>query len=135
MYKKNFIGISVFGYENKEKHPIYVSKGCCKEKHLDLLLIGEEGMRHYVIIKDFNTLMYYHNLHCGKKHFCCYCLKVFSIEEILKRHIKDCFKTNGKQNIIIPKQGEFIKCKNYERKIKSPFLIYAEFESIFTART
>ena len=24
--KKNFIGISVFGYENKEKHPIYVSK-------------------------------------------------------------------------------------------------------------
>ena len=23
--KKNFIGISVFGYENKEKHPIHVS--------------------------------------------------------------------------------------------------------------
>ena len=27
--KKNFISISVFGYENKEKHPIYVSKNCC----------------------------------------------------------------------------------------------------------
>ena len=27
--KKNSIGISVFGYENKEKHPIYVSKKCC----------------------------------------------------------------------------------------------------------
>ena len=26
--KKNSIGISVFGYENKEKHPIYVSKTC-----------------------------------------------------------------------------------------------------------
>ena len=24
--KKNSIGISVFGYENKEKHPIYASK-------------------------------------------------------------------------------------------------------------
>ena len=27
--KKNSIGISAFGYENKDKHPIYVSKKCC----------------------------------------------------------------------------------------------------------
>ena len=39
--KKNSIGISVFGYENKEKYPIYVSKKCCEEKHVDLLLTGE----------------------------------------------------------------------------------------------
>ena len=39
--KKNSIGISVFGYENKEKYPIYVSKICCEEKHVDLLLIGD----------------------------------------------------------------------------------------------
>ena len=39
--KKNSIGISVFGYENKEKYPIYVSKKCSEEKHIDLLLIGE----------------------------------------------------------------------------------------------
>ena len=37
--KKNSTGISVFGYENKEKHSIYVSKKCCEEKHVDLLLI------------------------------------------------------------------------------------------------
>ena len=33
--KNNSIGISVFGYENKEKHPIYVSKKCCEDKHVD----------------------------------------------------------------------------------------------------
>ena len=33
--KKNSIGISVFGYENKEKHPVYVSLKCCEEKYLD----------------------------------------------------------------------------------------------------
>ena len=33
--KKNSIGISVFGYENKKKHPVYVSLKCCEEKHLD----------------------------------------------------------------------------------------------------
>ena len=35
--KKNSIGNSVFGYENKEKHPIYVSKKVVKKKHVDLL--------------------------------------------------------------------------------------------------
>ena len=55
---KKSISISVFGYENKEKHPIYVSKNFCEETHVDLLLIGEEGKRHYVVIKDFNTFMY-----------------------------------------------------------------------------
>ena len=36
--KNNYIGISVFGYENKEKYPIYVTKKCCEEKHVDLLI-------------------------------------------------------------------------------------------------
>ena len=39
--KNNSIGISIFGYENKEKHTIYVSKKCCEEKYVDLLLIGK----------------------------------------------------------------------------------------------
>ena len=39
--KKNSIGINVFGYENKEKYPINVSKKCCWEKYVDSLLIGE----------------------------------------------------------------------------------------------
>ena len=49
--KENFIGISVFGYENEGKHPIYVLKKCYEEKNVDLLLIGEEGKRHYVPLK------------------------------------------------------------------------------------
>ena len=63
--------------------------------------------------------MYDHPLHHGRKHFLCYCLQAFSIKKILKRHIKDCFKINGKQRIIMPKKGEYFKFKNYERKIKS----------------
>ena len=58
---QNFIGIIVFAYENKEKHPIYVSKKCSEEKHVfDLLLIVKEGKRHHVLMKDFNTFMYDH---------------------------------------------------------------------------
>ena len=51
-------------------------------------------------------------------------------EKILKRHIKDCFKINGKQTIKLPKKGEHVKLKNSERKIKSPFMIYVDFKSI-----
>ena len=64
------------------------------------------------------------------KQFCCYCLQAFSTEEILKGHIKDFFKINGKQRIIMPKKDEYVKFKHYERKIKSPFIIYVDFESI-----
>ena len=38
--KKNSTGISVFGYENKVKHSIYVLNKCCEEKQVDLLSIG-----------------------------------------------------------------------------------------------
>ena len=65
--KKNSICISVLGYENKEKHQIYVSKKFCEEKHVDLVLIEEKGKKHYVLIKDFNTFMHYYTLHCVKK--------------------------------------------------------------------
>ena len=74
--------------------------------------------------------MYNHTLRHGKKHFCHYCLQAFSTEEILKRHVKDCFKVSGKQIIILPKKGEYVKFKNYERKIKPPFIIDPDFESI-----
>ena len=32
--------------------------------------------------------------------------------------------------IKMPKKGEYVRFKNYDRKIKSPFMIYADFESI-----
>ena len=40
------------------------------------------------------------------------------------------FKIDGKQRIKMLNKGEYIKIKNFERKIKLPFMIYADFESI-----
>ena len=44
--------------------------------------------------------------------------------------IKDCYKINCKQRVVMPKKGEYVTFKNYARKIKSPFMIYIDFESI-----
>ena len=103
-----------FGYENREKYPIYVSKKCCEEKSW----LITEGEKNTVFINDLNRFMYDHSLHHGRKHFCHYCLHAFIIEEILKCLIKVCFKINGKQRITMPKKGECVTFKNFERKIK-----------------
>ena len=91
------------------------------------LSLGEEGKRHYVLVKDLSTFMCDHILHRGKRHFC---LQTYSTEKRLKIHINDCFKISGKQTIQIPKKAECVRFKNYDRKIKSPFMIYAGFEII-----
>ena len=70
-------------------------------------------------------------MHRGRKHFCRYCLQAFSIEEILKRQIKDCFRINGKELHCL--KGEHFKFKKYESKINSSFIIYADFESILVS--
>ena len=44
--------------------------------------------------------------------------------------LKDCFKINRIQKITMPKKVEFVKFKNVERKMKSPFMIYSDFEII-----
>ena len=71
-----------------------------------------------------------HTLHRGRKHFCSYCLQAFGTEEILKCQIKGCFKISGKQRTVMHKKGQYIKFKNDERKIKSLFITYADFERI-----
>ena len=48
----------------------------------------------------------------------------------MKLHIKDCRKINVKQIIKTPNKGEYVKFKNFKRKIKSPFMIYVDFENI-----
>ena len=47
--------------------------------------------------------MYGHSLHRERKHFCRYCLHDLIAKEILRCHIKDCYKIYGKQTIKMPK--------------------------------
>ena len=55
--------------------------------------------------------------YCERKHFCFYCLQAFSTSTILKCHVKDCFKVNGKQMINFLKKAEYVRFMNYERKL------------------
>ena len=46
--KQNNININVFGYEDKQPYPIYVSKEKF-EHNMNILLITEGGKKHYVL--------------------------------------------------------------------------------------
>ena len=128
--KQNEININVFGYEEKQKYPIYVSK----EKYEDcmnLLLITENENKHYVLIKDFNKFMYNQTKHKDRKHFCMHCLQCFSSERVLTDHKENCIQVNGTQAIKMPtKDDNTLKFNNFHKQIPVPFVIYADFEAI-----
>ena len=85
-----------------------MSKESFEESDVSLLLIGKEDKRYYVLINDFNTFMYFYTIHGGRKHFQFIVYKRLVQKKILKSHVKDSFKTNGKQMIKMPKKGESV---------------------------
>ena len=129
--KQNSIRINnVFGYENGQPFPIHISKETFKDQ-MNLLLITKDEKKHYVLIKDLNAFMYNQSKHKERKHFCMYCLQCFSSERILANHVNNCLTINGAQAINMPKQGEnILKFNNFDKQLKVPFVIYADFEAI-----
>ena len=76
----------------------------CEDKHVDLLLTGEEAkgtmFLSEILIHSCMIKLYI----VEKKHFSRYCLDVFRTAEKLKCCIKDCFKINDKQRIKMSKK-------------------------------
>ena len=97
--------------------------------NINVNVFGEEKS-HYVLIKDFNKLMYSRlktkNAH--KKHFCMACLQNFTTKEILNNHRERCLLINDTQ--AVKYETGVIKFKNYEKQIPIPFKIYADTECL-----
>ena len=128
--KQNKINISVFGYEEKQPFPIYVSKEKF-EDHMELLLITKDENKHYILIKDFNTFMFNQTKHEHRKHFCMHCLQCFSSDRVLNNHKDNCIQVNGTQAIKMPtKDNNILKFNNFHKQQPVPFVIYADFEAI-----
>ena len=127
--KQNNICINLFGYEEKQTFPIYISKEKYQD-HMELLLITEGENKHYVLIKDFNKFMFNQTKHEHRKYFCMYCLQCFSREDVLTEHKNNCISINGKQAINMPEKGDKVYFKNHHKQLPVPFVIYADFEAL-----
>ena len=127
--KQNQININLFAYES-EIYPLHISKENY-DNHMELLLICKGAKTHYVLIKDFNRLMFNKTKHKSKKNFCLHCLQCFSTEKILKDHKDICFVINGNQAVKMPNaKKNIVKFNNYYKEQAVPFVIYADFEAL-----
>ena len=149
--RQNNVSISVYGYENGKEnkdgfvYPLKVSKEV-KERHVDLLLIGEDNNNHYCYVKDFGKLVgSQYSSTSNKKYFCRFCMHGFSrsytsqdlaqhrrtdeeMKKKLKDHEENCFSFAA-QRTEFPEETN-VKFKNVKNQVQAPFLAYADFESI-----
>ena len=99
--------------------------------HVDLLRIGEDDSSHYVYIKDCSRLLNSQKSKFrNKSYFCKYCHNGFGTQELLNKHYeKGCMEVEGQQ-IEMPTPDEKLKFKHHFKKLRCPFVIYADFECL-----
>ena len=123
------ISITVFGYEEKSVYPLRNSNNTNREHNIILILIKEEGVNHYCLVKNPSRLLSSQvSKHDGKKYFCKRCLNPFNSQKALDKHEEYCGNHEAVK-INMPEKGTMLKFKNYHRGEKVPFVIYADFES------
>ena len=123
------ISITVLGYEGKSVCSYRNSNNMNREHDVILILIEEEGVNHYCLVKNLSRLLSSQvSKHDGKKYFCKRCLNPFNTQKALDKHEEYC-SNHEAVKINMPKKGTMLKFKNYHKGEKVPFVIYADFES------
>ena len=124
--------INVYGYDKGGVYPLRISK---KQKGylINLLLISEGENNHYCWIKNMSRLLASKvSKHKSKMYFCHRCLNPFQTEKSLEKHLEYCAK-NKEVRIEMPMDEDgnpkYIKFTNYNKKMRVPFVVYADFES------
>ena len=128
--ENNFnLSINLFGHKAESIYPIIITKKTDGGEHVNLLLTSnDEGVNHYVWIKNFDKLCNDITNHKEPKFFCYNCINHFPSEESLVEHRKVCIVVNGKQAVKMPKPNSFIEA-GVVPALPPPFVIYADFES------
>ena len=124
------ISITVFGYKEKDVHPLRNSDNMNREHKIVLMLIENDGVSHYCLVKNVSRLLSSQvSKHNGKKYFCLRCLNPFWCEQSLNKHLEYCCNHEAVK-IEMPNKGDILKFKNYYKGEMLPFMIYADTESL-----
>ncbi|XP_055856053.1 uncharacterized protein LOC129919224 [Episyrphus balteatus] len=126
--KLNNLSVNVYGLENNVLvGPLFYTSEK-KEKHVNLLYLenGENG--HYCWIKNLNRLVSSQiSKRNGALWLCDGCLMYFWSEDRLNEHLKhDCNKVH---TILPTEMDNCLKFKSFNKKMRVPFVIYADFEA------
>ena len=121
------ISINVFGHE-ESVCPLRVSK-CEDREVVNLLLISDDEKRHYCLIKSMSRLLSTQtSKRNGAQYYCMRCLNPFHSQESLDKHLEYC-STHEAVKLEMPGEGTILSFENYNRSMRVPFIVYADFES------
>ena len=119
------ISINVFGHE-ESVCPLRVSK-CEDREVVNLLLISDDEKRHYCLIKSMSRLLSTQtSKRNGVQYYCMRCLNPFHSQESLDKHLEYC---SAHEAVKIEMSGGTLSFKNWNRNMRVPFVVYADFES------
>ena len=122
---QNDITVNVYAFDDKlELYPLRITK-IKKSEHVNLLMISEEDNMHYVLMKSLSPFV--NKKHKCKTFVCSYCLHSFYKKENHEKHEQEC---SIHTPVTMELSKDPIKFKNYQKQIRHPFVIYADFESI-----
>ena len=126
--KQNNLSINVIGYEST-LFPIYTTKNR-SDNQINLLLISQGEKRHFCLVRNMSRLLADRTNHNGAAFYCNFCFHGFVRQDLLDEHLPYC-KQHGAQKIELPdEENKWLRFENFRRQLKTPFVIYADFESI-----
>ena len=126
---RNNISVNVLAVEGRD---IYIHRKYRRMmgREINLLMVFEDGIRHYTAIKSLSRLLSSKNSNTKcKQHFCMNCLQGFMQESSRDQHQVYC-EDNESVRVDMPKQGSTAEFKDGQNQFKVPFIMYADFESI-----
>ena len=125
---RNDISVNVLAVEGRD---ICIHrKGRRVGREINLLMVSEDGIRHYTVIRSLSRLLSSKNSNTKRKqHFCMNCLQGFTQELIRDQHQVYC-KDNESVRVEMPKQGSTVEFKDGKNQFRAPYIMYTDFESI-----
>ena len=128
--KQNPYSINVYGWKGTRVYPLRISKVHEDGRQcINLLLLSNKESQHYCWIKNMSALTAsQYNKHKGKRFVCDYCCSSFQSEESLQKHVEYC-SSHKAVGVKMPKKGTILGFKDHCRKMRVPFVVYADFES------
>ena len=119
----NKISVTVITWDEDDKQAEYLRLPQHKYPKFVRLFFWDG---HFSVVSSISKLTN-KDLHDRKYFFCNYCPYKHRSEDSVTKHMKECLIDNY-TDVEMPKEGEFIRFKNYEYTVRKPHAIYADFE-------
>ena len=126
---KNNISVNVLAVEGRDIY-IHRKTNYRSDREINLLMISEDGIRHYTAIKSLSRLLRSSNTkHKCKQYFCTNCLQSFTLGSSKDEHQVYC-EDNKTFRVEMPRKGSTVEFYDGQSQFKVPFMMYVDFEAI-----